>query len=292
MQHRPRRSILYMPASNPRAIEKARSLPCDAIVLDLEDSVAPEAKADARHLARTAIDAGGFGARELLVRVNAAGSEWLADDLAMLRGARVDGVLVPKVERPADVAAFADRLDPAPALWIMVETCAAVLGIAALAQAPRLAGLVLGLNDLASEMHAPLGPDRSAFHMAMAATVMAARANGLVAVDGVSNVIDDAGALAAECGEAVRFGFDGKTLIHPAQIAVVNTAFTPDPAALASARAVIDAFARPENADRGAIRVDGRMVERLHLAQAERLVAIADAISARAAQSPSSPDRA
>ncbi len=267
------RSALFMPAANARAIEKARGLDCDAVILDLEDSVAPAAKAAARAQAVAAAREGGFGRRALVLRVNASDTEWAMADLAAAVGAGFDAVLLPKVSRPDHVAAGRAVIGEVP-VWAMIETCAALLALPAIAAAPGLACLIVGPNDLAKEMRCTPGADRLPLLPHLVAIVTAARAHGLIALDGVSNVLADTPALAAECAQGAAFGFDGKTLIHPAQIAPANRAFAPSPGRVAWANAVIAAYALPENAGRGAIRVDGEMVERLHLAEAERIVAL------------------
>jgi citrate lyase subunit beta / citryl-CoA lyase len=280
---RPRRSALYMPASNARAIEKARNLACDVVILDLEDAVLPEMKPSARESAAAAVRAGGFGLREVVVRVNALETPWGGDDLAQICRAGPDAVLVPKIRTPPDLAACEAALVNAPShtrLWAMIETPQAILNIGAVAAAGgRLAGLTLGINDLAKETGARQTPGREAFHAALGLSVMAARANGLVVLDGVHNEIDDLEALAAVCRQGADFGFDGKSLIHPSHIDICNAAFSPPPAEVAWARAVIAAFADPQNAGKGALRVEGRLAERLHCDQAERLVAVAEAIA-------------
>ena len=265
------RSALYMPASNARAIDKARGLECDAVIFDLEDAVAPQAKADARKQAVAAAQAGGFGQRMLVLRVNALDTEWGVADCTAAAGAGFDAVLLPKVSHPDHLAAARVLLGDMP-LWAMIETCAAMLALPAIAAAPGLACLVAGTNDLAKEMRCTPGSDRLPLLPHLTAIVTAARACGLIALDGVSNVLADTPELAAECAQGAAFGFDGKTLIHPAQIAAANRAFAPSAERVAWAQAVIAAFALPENAGKGAIRVDGEMVERLHLAQAERVV--------------------
>lgn len=277
---RPRRSALYLPASNARAIEKAGGLPCDLVILDLEDSVAPDAKAAAREAAVVAVRAG-FGGREVMVRVNGLDTPFGEDDLKAMAHAGPDAVLVPKIGDSGDVARYDGRLSHAPAntrLWVMIETARSLFhleGIAAAARTSRLGGMVMGLNDLAKETGARLTPAREAFAPALALSVAAARTGGLAIIDGVFADIEDEAGFARECDQGAIFGFDGKTVIHPRQIAACNRAFSPSPAALAEARAIIEAFADPANRDRGAIRVNGRMAERLHLAQAEQLVAMA-----------------
>ena len=278
---RPRRSALYMPASNPRAVEKARGLDCDVVILDLEDAVLPEAKAAAREAAVAAIRAGGFGAREVVVRVNALDTPWGVADLAAFCEAAPGAVLAPKITGPRDVTAYADRFPGA--IWAMVETAPAILALDAIAGAsPRLAALVMGLNDLAREMGARQTPDRTPFLAALSLSVTAARAHGLAALDSVHNDIENLDSLAAACRQGAEFGFDGKSLIHPNHLAICNAAFTPEPAEVAWARAVIAAFDAPENAGKGALRVGGRLAERLHRDQALRLVEIAERIEARA----------
>lgn len=285
----PLRSVLYMPASNPRAIAKARTLACDAIALDLEDAVAPEAKAQARAAAVEQAGAGGFGHRRLIVRINALSTPWGADDLAALAGMPIDALLVPKIEREGDVLALSAAMDalgfaPQVALWVMIETPRAVLAIeriAACAATTRLAGFMLGLNDLAKDTGIVQAPGRAAFLPVLVATVLAARANGLILLDGVCNAIDDAARLEHECTQARDLGFDGKTLIHPAQIAVTNRVFAPAAAEVDQARAIIAAFADSANAGKGALKVNGAMAELLHRDAAARLIARAEAIAAR-----------
>ena len=277
---RPRRSVLYLPASNPRAIAKARGLACDAVILDLEDSVAPDAKPQARAAAVEAVRDGGWGGRELVLRVNGLATPWGADDLAAAAGAGFDAVLLPKIAGPADLDPYAAALGATP-LWAMVETAAVVFALAPLAARARdlpLAALVAGTNDLALETGWRLAPGRAAFLPALATMTAAARLHGLAALDGVWNALDDADGLAAECAQAVELGFDGKTLIHPGQVEAANRAFSPSTGEVEAARAVVAAFAAPQAQGCGAIRLDGRMVERLHLAAAERLLARAAAV--------------
>jgi citrate lyase subunit beta/citryl-CoA lyase len=275
-----------MPASNARAVEKARTLPCDVVILDLEDAVLPEAKTAAREAAVSAVRAGGFGGREVVVRVNALSTPWGEEDLAQIAAAGPDAVLVPKITSARDVLAYEAALVAAPAttrLWAMIETCPAVFAlaeIAAAARRTRLAAFVMGVNDLAKEMAARMPADRTPFHAALSLTVMAARSEGLAVLDGVHNEIDDLDALEAVCRQGVDFGFDGKSLIHPSHLDICNRAFTPDAAEVAWARAVIAAFEAPENAGKGALRVEGRLAEHLHRDQALKLTAIADAIAA------------
>ena len=277
---RPRRSALFLPASNPRAITKARELPADVIILDLEDAVAPEAKLEARDAAVAAARQG-FGGREMVIRVNALDTEWGADDLAACSGV-AEVLLAPKVTGPEDVARYGAALTGDTKLWVMVETCLAVSSlqaIADLARGARLAGLVVGANDLALEMRARVGRSRAELHSVLTSTVVAARSRGLVALDAVCNEFSDLERVAAECSQGRSFGFDGKSLIHPAQIAPANAAFGPDADEIARSEAVVAAFADPASAGRGAIRLGGRMVERLHLADAERVLALARMIA-------------
>lgn len=275
MTERLRRSALFMPASNPRAIEKAKGLDCDVVILDLEDAVAPELKVSAREAALAAVQQGGFGARELVVRVNGLDTEWGADDCAALGRVSPDAILLPKVSTPTDLAIARSETGPGVPLWAMIETCAAVVGIGALAGAAKEHGLtcmVAGTNDLAKEMRCRPDAARTPLLPALAMVVTAARAAGIIALDGVCNVLEDGELLAAECAQGAMFGFDGKSLIHPAQIAAANRSFDAGDARRTWARAVIAAFDQSENADKGAIRVNGEMVERLHLEEARRVL--------------------
>ena len=287
VQLRPRRSVLYMPASNQKAIEKARTLPCDAVILDLEDAVAPEAKDAARDQALAAIRAGGFGRRELILRVNGLETPWGEADLAaacQVQG--LDAVLVPKINDAGDVARYDGRLSHAARetrLWAMIETGRVLFhleGVAAASRTSRLSTFVMGTNDLVKESGARLTTARTALHTALSLSVAAGKAYGLTVLDGVFNGLDDPQGLEAQCAQGLEFGFDGKTLIHPNQIDIANRVFSPTEEEVAFARAVIAAFALPENAHKGAIRVSGKMAERLHLAQAEKTVAVAEAITA------------
>lgn len=285
----PMRSVLYMPASNPRALAKARSLDCDAVALDLEDAVAPEAKVAARGALVAEAQAGGFGHRRLIARINALATPWGHDDITALAAAPLDALLAPKVDDAADVEALSRAMDaagfaPGVALWVMIETPRAVLAlerIAACAASTRLAGFVLGLNDLAKDSGIAQLPGRAAFVPVLTMAVLAARAHGLVVLDGVCNAIDDPGVLEAECRQARDSGFDGKTLIHPAQLEVCNRVFAPSEADVTEAEAIVAAFADPANAGKGALRVNGKMAELLHLAQARQLLAKAAAIAER-----------
>ena len=287
---RPRRSLLFMPGSNARALEKARNLPADGIILDLEDSVAPEAKGMARDQIAQAIAVGGFGKREILIRVNTLDSPWWIDDIAMAGKARPDGILVPKVSSVEDLAAIADRLgainaDSSIRVWAMIETARAVLHAEELAAASRnpetrLAGFVFGPNDISRETRIRMLPGRAAMIPMITHCILAARAYGLEILDGPYSDFSNTDGFGKECTQARDLGFDGKTLIHPGQIVACNAIFTPPAEEIAQARKIIAAFERPENASRGAIQIDGQMVERLHADMARRTIAIADAIAA------------
>jgi citrate lyase subunit beta/citryl-CoA lyase len=281
---KPRRSALYMPGGNPRAIEKARSLPADAVILDLEDSVAPEGKPEAREMACAAVKAGGFGPREVVIRVNAADTPWGAADLAAAAAAGPDAILLPKVSAPSDVTAAAGAVGGRTRLWAMIETCQAVFRLDALGAASREHGVeawVIGANDLVKEMRCVAGPERTPLLPALSLAVMAARAHGLTILDGVYNDIPDLEGLARECAQGRALGFDGKSLIHPSHLETANAAFAPPAEEVAWARTVVAAYDRPENTKAGVLKVEGRMVERLHLDQAKRLIAVAEAIAAR-----------
>ncbi|WP_374284289.1 CoA ester lyase [Novosphingobium sp.] len=283
---RPRRSALYLPASNAKALAKARTLPVDTVILDLEDSVAPDGKVEARAMAVAAVGEGGFGRREVVVRANGLNTPWGAHDLAAIAASGPDAVLVPKIEGVEDIRAYNAALAAAPAqtrLWVMIETCAVLPrlhDVAACAADSRLAGFVLGTNDLAKEMRAQLLPGRVPFQPVLTMAVAAARAHGLVVLDGVCNEFRDLAAFTAEAQQGLLFGFDGKTLIHPDQIEPCNAVFSPSAAELDWAERVVAAFAAPEHAGKGVIKLDGKMVELLHLDQARRLLAIAEQIAA------------
>ena len=284
----PRRSVLYMPGSNARAMEKARELPADAVIFDLEDAVAPDAKAKARELIVEALKKGGFGSREVLVRINGLDTAWWGDDLAVA-AAGPDAVLVPKVSTPEELRQVAKHLtgvraDAGVRIWVMMETPLAMLNARDIAAAARdrdsrLAGFVMGTNDLAKDTRARIVPGRAPMLPWLMNCVAAARAYGLDILDGVYNELGNAEGFAAECRQAHDLGFDGKTLIHPQQIAPCNAAFSPGEEEVAWARKIIAAFDQPENANKGVIQIDGRMVERLHADMARRTVAIADAIA-------------
>jgi citrate lyase subunit beta/citryl-CoA lyase len=290
MTVRPRRSVLYMPGSNARALEKGRDLPADGLILDLEDAVAPEAKVAARGAVVQAVRQG-FGEREVLVRINGLDTRWWVEDIDAVAAARPDAVLVPKVSSPRQLQDLAARLvdmgtDPHVRVWAMMETPLAMLNVrdiaaAALDSETRLAGFVMGTNDLAKDTRAHLIAGRAPMVPWLMNCLAAARAYGLDILDGVYNDIGDADGFAAECRQARDFGFDGKTLIHPRQIEPCNAAFSPRPEEVETARKILAAFDLPENENKGALQVDGRMVERLHAEMARRTVAVADAIAKR-----------
>jgi citrate lyase subunit beta/citryl-CoA lyase len=291
MSIRPRRSVLFMPGSNARAIEKAKTLPVDGVILDLEDAVAPNAKESARKQAHDAIKAGGFGKRETFIRTNGIDTPWFADDLNAAVHAGPDAILVPKIGTPQQLELIGQRLLDMHAnthvqVWAMIETSTAIFNVQALAAAARdsetrLAGFVMGTNDLAKETRARIVPGRAPMLSWLSSCVLAAHAYGIEILDSVYNDISDADGFARECVQGRDLGFDGKTLIHPSQIEACNAAFSPSADELAQARKIIAAFARPENKGKGVIELDGRMVERMHADMAQRTVAIADAIEAR-----------
>ncbi len=267
------RSVLYLPASNARAVEKARGLSCDVAVLDLEDAVAPEMKTEARAAAVDAAREGGFGPR-LAVRINGLDTAWGAEDLKTLRDAPVDLIVAPKVESATMVHALSAALRPGVDLWAMIETPRALVELRDIAEADgALAGLMLGVNDLAKDLRTGAAADREPLKPWLAAVVAHARANGLTVIDGVFNRIKDETGFAAECAQGRLYGFDGKSLIHPSQVEGANAAFGVSAEEVEWARKVVAAFAAPEAEGLGAIRVESEMVERLHLAQAQDLLA-------------------
>ncbi|BBF94407.1 HpcH/HpaI aldolase/citrate lyase family protein [Blastochloris tepida] len=288
---RPRRSVLYMPGSNARALEKARTLPADCLILDLEDAVAPDAKEVARTQVAAAVKAGGFGLREVFIRINGLDTPWGAADLEAAAAAAPDVILIPKVSDPEDLVrigrVLAEAGTPeATRVWAMMETPRAMLAALEIADAARdpltrLAGFVMGTNDLAKDTRARWVPGRAPMLPWLMTCVAAARANGLDIADGVYNALADEEGFKRECAEARDLGFDGKTLIHPNQVAPCNAAFSPTPEEVAWSRTVIAAFDAPEASGKGALQVEGRMVERLHAEMARRVVAIASSIAAR-----------
>jgi citrate lyase subunit beta/citryl-CoA lyase len=292
MTVRPRRSVLYMPGSNSRALEKARELPADGLILDLEDAVAPEAKAQARDNIVAALKTG-FGDREVMVRINGLDTRWWVDDLNTVLSAprKPDAILVPKISDPDQLEDLAARFvdlhtDPHVRVWAMMETPLAMLNAqriaaAALDSETRLSGFVMGTNDLAKDTRARLVPGRAPMLPWLMTCVAAARAYGLGILDGVYNDLGNAEGFVEECKQARDLGFDGKTLIHPRQIEPCNEVFSPSADEVAIARKMIAAFELPENANKGVVQVDGKMVERLHAEMAKQTVAIADAIEKR-----------
>lgn len=291
MTIRPRRSVLYMPGSNARALEKAKTLPADGVILDLEDSVAPDAKQAARGQVVDAVKAGGFGAREVFIRVNGVDTPWHADDLAAAAHAAPDAILVPKISNPEMLEMIGRRLldmgtDHKTRVWAMIETPLAIFNILSIAaeakdSESRLSGFVMGTNDLAKDTRARLVSGRAPMLGWLSTCIAAARIYGIDILDGVYNDIGNADGFAMECRQGVELGFDGKTLIHPSQIAPCNTIFSPSPEEVALARKMIAAFDLPENKSKGVVSIDGRMVERLHADMARRTVAIAEAIAER-----------
>lgn len=286
---RPRRSALYMPATNERALEKARALNVDAVIFDLEDSVGPDAKAQARANAHAAVTAGGYGSREIVVRVNGIGTAWWADDLSSLASSGADAICVPKVQSVEDVAAIREALEaggapPSLAIWAMIETPlgilnAAQIGAAAGSENNRVSVLLMGTNDIIKETRAEATPDRLPMLASLSQCILVARAYGLDILDGVYNNFRDPEGLEAECLHGRTLGMDGKTLIHPGQIEICNKVFSPPDGEVEDARKIIAAFEREENKGKGVINLDGQMVELLHREMALRTVAIADAIA-------------
>ena len=282
---RPRRSVLYMPGSKPRALEKARHLPADALILDLEDAVAPAEKAAARDLVRAEGRSGAFGGREVVIRVNGLDTEWGDDDLAAVAAAGPDAVLIPKAESAAQIAEIAARLREAGApervaIWAMIETPRGVLRAEEIAGAPGMAAFVLGTNDLMKDLRAAHTPAREPVATALGWSLLAARAHGLACIDGVHNAIRDEVGLRRACEQGRAMGFDGKTLIHPDQLAIANAEFGPTEAELAEAREIVAAFEAAKADGAGVTVVGGRIVEQLHAETAERLIAEAAAIAA------------
>jgi (3S)-malyl-CoA thioesterase len=282
MDSRPFRSVLYIPGSKPRALAKAAEVPADAIIFDLEDAVAPDEKAAARATLAQALREMDFGHRALMVRINALDTRWGAADLEAIAPTAPQAILLPKVDGPEQVVELARRLDAQPRtrIWAMMETCAGVLNAAAIARAPRMAGFVMGTNDLVKELGCRPGPDRAALMTALQTCLLAARAAGIVAIDGVYNAFRDEPGLARECAQGRDLGFDGKSLIHPLQVETANRVFAPEPEALDLARRQIAAHAAALARGEGVAVVDGRIVENLHIVTARRLLAQAAAIAA------------
>jgi citrate lyase subunit beta/citryl-CoA lyase len=286
---RPRRSVLYMPGANERALEKAQGIPADALILDLEDAVAPDAKPDARDRVCAAASSGAYGRREIAIRANGLGTPWHDDDLRAIAAAGPDAVVVPKIDSADDVHRIEKALEAGGApdrtrIWAMLETPVAMLHAEEIcSSSERLAVLVMGTNDLAKELHATHVPGRQPLLAGLGLCLLAARASGKVILDGVYNDIKDEAGFAAECRQGREMGFDGKTLIHPTQVDPCNAAFAPAPDEVERAGRIIAAFAEAEADGRGVVTVDGRMVENLHVEESRRILAIADAIAALSA---------
>ncbi len=283
---RPRRSVLYMPGANERALEKAKGLDADALILDLEDAVAPDAKADARARVCAAASSGEYGPREVTIRANGIGTQWHDDDIAAIATSGAAAVVIPKVNTRAEVEQVAQALTAAGApddlaIWAMLETPEAVFNAADIASHPRLAVLVMGTNDLVKELQAEFVPGRAPLLFGLSACVTGARAAGKVILDGVFNTLDDADGFEAECVQGRQFGFDGKTLIHPKQLEPANRVWAPSADEIERSRTIIDAFEAAEAAGQGVVTVDGRMIENLHVEQARRVIAVAAAIQER-----------
>lgn len=278
-QMRPFRSVLYIPGSKDRALDKARGLPVDAIIFDLEDAVSPDAKVEARGTLKTALEQGGYGNRYKIIRINGLDTEWGAQDIAALRDTPADAILVPKVDSAADIDAVQTLLGNDTPIWAMIETPAGVLNANEIAAHPALEGFVAGTNDLAKELNCRTRPDRLPMQMSLQMMLLAARGHDVVAVDGVYNQFKDEEGLHAECEQGRDLGFDGKTLIHPAQIAVTNECFAPSEAELDLARRQIDAFEEVEKTGQGVAVVDGKIVENLHVVTAKKTLAKAAAIA-------------
>jgi citrate lyase subunit beta/citryl-CoA lyase len=284
---RPRRSVLYLPASNERALEKAKSLPVDGLILDLEDAVAPDAKSAARELACAAAASGAYGMRELTIRINGLGSPWHEDDLAAVCAAGPAGIVVPKVSRADEVRSLASAMTAAGApehtsLWAMVETPRAILDCVAIGSASeRLTVLVLGTNDLVKELGAQVVPGRTPLVTALSMAVLGARAAGVAVLDGVYNDVRDADGFVAECRQGRALGFDGKTLIHPGQVETANRVFAPSDDEVDTARRTIAAFEAAQAEGRAVATLDGRLVESLHVDTAHRVLAMHAAVRSR-----------
>lgn len=282
---RPYRSVLYIPGSNDRALEKAKGLAVDAIIFDLEDAVAIDAKADARKLLAKTLSDGGFGQRFQIVRLNGMTTEWGPADLATIAPVGPQAVLLPKVGSAAEIEAVAAELDKHPAcaetrIWAMMETPIGILNAASIATAPRMGGFVMGTNDLAKELMTRFRPDREPLLTSLQLCLLAARAAGIAIVDGVYNAFKDEDGLKAECVQGRDMGFDGKTLIHPAQVAIANEVFAPSEAEIDLARRQIAAFEAAEAEGKGVAVVDGKIVENLHIVTARQTLGKADAIAA------------
>ena len=278
---RPYRSVLYIPASKERALDKARGLDVDAIIFDLEDAVTPDAKVEARDTLKAALKEGGYGARARIIRLNGLDSAWGRDDAAAMKDAEADAFLLPKVGSAADVDALAEIIGRDKDIWAMIETPMGVMKAEEIAAHPQMKGFVAGTNDLAKELNCRFRADRLPMITSLSMLLLAAKAHGIVAIDGVYNQFKDDAGLAGECAQGRDMGFDGKTLIHPAQVAVCNEAFSPSEAEIDLARRQIAAFEETEASGQGVAVVDGKIVENLHVETARKILALAEAVSAR-----------
>jgi citrate lyase subunit beta / citryl-CoA lyase len=284
VQLRPRRSVLYMPAANDRALEKAKTIAADAIIFDLEDAVAPDSKPEARSKAVAAVRSGEYGNRELTIRCNGLDTEWGADDIAAAGAASPAAVVIPKVDTVEQVDAVSAQLDAAGApastmIWPMIETPTAMFNVRSIAAHPRVAVLVMGTNDLAKELRAPIVVGRHPLVPHLATALLAAREAGKVILDGVYNDVQNPDGFAAECQQGMEMGFDGKTLIHPSQVEPANDVWAPSADEIEYAQRVIAAFDEAVAAGKGVVTVDGRMIENLHVDNARRVLATSAAIA-------------
>lgn len=279
---RPLRSVLYIPASKARILEKATQLPADALIFDLEDAVTPEAKVEARKALVRALDIHDYGTRYKIIRINGLDTEWGREDAQLVAQSGADAVLLPKVNTPDDLDALVEIVGENVPLWAMMETCQGILNAASIVSHNRLQGCVAGTNDLASELGCACDQNRSALQMGLQTIVMAARSAGLVAIDGVYNKFNDQEGLRLECEQGLALGYDGKSLIHPAQLAITNAIFAPSTDAIELARRQIEAFDEIERTGQGVAVVDGHIVENLHVASARRLIKLAEMINAAA----------
>ncbi|MGY6499967.1 MAG: HpcH/HpaI aldolase/citrate lyase family protein [Acidimicrobiales bacterium] len=281
---RPRRSVLYMPAANERALEKAKTIPADAVIFDLEDAVAPDSKAVARDQAAAAVSSGEYGRRELTIRCNGLDTPWGADDIAAAAAAGPAAVVIPKVSGAEALAEVARRLEAAGApdhtkIWAMVETPQAIFAVREIASFERVGVLVMGTNDLAKELRAQLVPGRAPLYPHLATSILAAREAGVVILDGVYNDVRDAEGFEVEARQGFEMGFDGKTLVHPSQVEPTNRIWAPSADEVETAGRIIEAFEAAEAEGKGVVTVDGRMIENLHVENARRTLAVAEAIA-------------
>lgn len=281
---RPTRSVLYIPGSKDRALDKARGLPVDAIIFDLEDAVTPEAKVEARATLKAALEGDGYARKLKIIRINGLDTEWGKGDVEALRDAKCDAFLLPKVNGAADIDALAAMLPEGREIWAMMETPKGILHAEEIAAHPRVTGFVAGTNDLAKELNCRYRADRLPMQMALQMIMLAARAHGVTAIDGVYNQFKDQDGLRAECEQGRDMGFDGKTLIHPDQVAVTNECFAPSEAEIDLARRQIAAFEEVEKSGQGVAVVDGKIVENLHVETARKILALAEAVAQTSAE--------